>query len=113
MLPFALDRKYSNAATAWGWQFVFPASRICTDARWGAPETCTRDLSRVIGLEGVARRADPQANARGCGALASNAVFAANKVHAGDSIIRASIRRHRDIWVGGGLAGSGVGCACD
>ena len=25
VLPFALDRKYRNAATAWGWQFVFPA----------------------------------------------------------------------------------------
>lgn len=24
-----------NAPTEWGWQFVFPASRICTDPRWG------------------------------------------------------------------------------
>jgi integron integrase len=35
VLPFALDRKYPNAATEWGWQFVFPASRVCTDPRWG------------------------------------------------------------------------------
>ena len=37
VLPFALDRKYPNAPTEWGWQFVFPASRICTDPRWGPP----------------------------------------------------------------------------
>ena len=37
VLPFALDRKYRNAATAWGWQFVFPAARLCRDPRWGPP----------------------------------------------------------------------------
>jgi integrase len=37
VLPFALERKYPNAATDWGWQFVFPAGRICRDPRWGAP----------------------------------------------------------------------------
>ncbi len=37
VLPFALDRKYPNAATEWVWQFVFPASRICSDPRWGPP----------------------------------------------------------------------------
>ncbi len=37
VLPFALDRKYPGAAQAWGWQFVFPAARICRDARWGPP----------------------------------------------------------------------------
>jgi integron integrase len=36
-LPFALDRKYRNAATEWAWQFVFPAGRICRDPRWGPP----------------------------------------------------------------------------
>ena len=36
-LPDALRRKYPRAATAWGWQFVFPASRICQDPRWGPP----------------------------------------------------------------------------
>ena len=34
-LPFALDRKYPSAPTEWGWQFVFPASRVCRDPRWG------------------------------------------------------------------------------
>ena len=37
VLPFALDRKYANAPTEWAWQFVFPASRVCTDPRWGPP----------------------------------------------------------------------------
>jgi integron integrase len=37
VLPFALDRKYPNASTAWAWQFVFPAARICRDPRWGLP----------------------------------------------------------------------------
>jgi integron integrase len=37
VLPFALDRKYPNAPTEWGWQFVFPASRVCIDPRWGPP----------------------------------------------------------------------------
>jgi integron integrase len=37
VLPFALDRKYPAASTDWAWQFVFPASRICRDPRWGPP----------------------------------------------------------------------------
>ncbi len=37
VLPDALERKYPNAATEWGWQFVFPASRVCRDPRWGPP----------------------------------------------------------------------------
>ena len=31
VLPFALDRNYSNVPTEWGWQFIFPASRVCTE----------------------------------------------------------------------------------
>jgi integron integrase len=37
VLPFALDRKYPNAPIEWAWQFVFPASRVCTDPKWGPP----------------------------------------------------------------------------
>ena len=37
VLPFALDRKYPGAPTEWGWQFVFPAARICRDPKWGPP----------------------------------------------------------------------------
>ena len=37
VLPFALDRKYPNASTDWGWQFAFPAARICRDPQFGPP----------------------------------------------------------------------------
>lgn len=32
-LPHALARKYPNADREWGWQYVFPASRVSTDPR--------------------------------------------------------------------------------
>lgn len=32
-LPFALSKKYPNAATAWGWQYVFPAPSRSVDPR--------------------------------------------------------------------------------
>lgn len=32
-LPFALERKYKNAAKEWRWQYIFPASRISVDPR--------------------------------------------------------------------------------
>ena len=32
-LPFALERKYKNAAKEWGWQYVFPSARISLDPR--------------------------------------------------------------------------------
>ena len=32
-LPNALARKYSGAARAWPWQYVFPAARLSTDPR--------------------------------------------------------------------------------
>ncbi|HFD11425.1 MAG TPA: integron integrase [Crenotrichaceae bacterium] len=34
-LPFALERKYPNAAKEWGWQYVFPASKRSVDPRSG------------------------------------------------------------------------------
>ena len=37
VLPFAIDRKYPNAAAEWRWQFVFPAGRICRSTRFGPP----------------------------------------------------------------------------
>ena len=30
-LPFALERKYPNAAKEWGWQYVFPSEKISKD----------------------------------------------------------------------------------
>ncbi|MGH8162947.1 MAG: integron integrase [Rhodanobacteraceae bacterium] len=34
-LPYALERKYSGAARAWAWQYVFPAPRLSLDPRSG------------------------------------------------------------------------------
>jgi integron integrase len=34
-LPYALERKYPNAATDWVWQYVFPASKLSIDPRTG------------------------------------------------------------------------------
>ena len=34
-LPHALARKYPTANREWGWQWVFPAARICDDPRFG------------------------------------------------------------------------------
>ncbi|MFI5399101.1 MAG: integron integrase [Candidatus Binatia bacterium] len=38
VLPDALARKYPSANREWGWQWVFPASRICRDPRFGPPQ---------------------------------------------------------------------------
>jgi integron integrase len=35
-LPYALERKYPNAAKEWGWQWVFPASKLYVDRVTGA-----------------------------------------------------------------------------
>lgn len=34
-LPAALARKYPNASTQWGWQYVFPAASYCEDVYSG------------------------------------------------------------------------------
>jgi integron integrase len=34
-LPYALERKYPNAAKEWGWQWVFPANKLSGDLRSG------------------------------------------------------------------------------
>ncbi len=34
-LPYALERKYKVADREWGWQYVFPATKISTDPRSG------------------------------------------------------------------------------
>jgi integron integrase len=34
-LPFAIERKFPNAARSWTWQYVFPASKLSVDPRSG------------------------------------------------------------------------------
>ena len=66
VLPFALDRKYPNAATDWAWQFVIPAGRICRDSRWGPPsrshlhETVVQKaVAEAVREAGLVKRASP------------------------------------------------------
>jgi integron integrase len=68
VLPFALDRKYPNASTDWAWQFVFPASRVCRDARWGPPsryhlhETVVQKaVAEAVRQAALAKRVGPHA----------------------------------------------------
>ena len=34
-MPYALAEKYPNAEREWGWQYIFPASRISSDSKSG------------------------------------------------------------------------------
>jgi integron integrase len=56
-LPFALERKYPNAAREWGWQYAFPALKRSRDPRTGierrhhvAPENLQRAVKNAINL---------------------------------------------------------------
>jgi integron integrase len=64
VLPFALERKYPNAGTDWGWQFVFPAARVCREARWGPPSrfhlhesAVQRAVAEAVRRAGITKRA--------------------------------------------------------
>lgn len=65
-LPDALARKYPNATTEWAWQFVFPASRICRDPRWGPPSrfhlhesAVQKAVARAARRSGIPKRVGP------------------------------------------------------
>ncbi len=65
-LPFALDRKFPNAATEWRWQFVFPAARICRDPRFGPPSryylhesVVQKAMARATRRAGIAKGVSP------------------------------------------------------
>ena len=53
-LPYALERKYPNAAKEWIWQYVFPTAKISTDPR-------TKAVRRHHVQEQVIQRAVKQA----------------------------------------------------
>lgn len=62
-LPYALDRKLSNAASDWSWQWVFPATRISRDPTTGhigrhhLHETATQKAVRAAATRaGIAKR---------------------------------------------------------
>jgi integron integrase len=62
-LPFALERKYSNAAKQWNWQWVFASQSIARDPRSGVrrrhhldPGTIDKALRVAVAKAGVAKR---------------------------------------------------------
>lgn len=62
-LPDALARKFPNAPKEWVWQFLFPATRLCDDPRWGPPtryhlhETAVqREVKRAVATAGLTKR---------------------------------------------------------
>ena len=55
-LPYALDRKYRNAAHEWRWQYVFPSRNLSTDPRTGKTRRHHTDPSVVNKAIKVASR---------------------------------------------------------
>ena len=63
-LPYALERKYPNAATDWVWQYVFPASKLSVDPRSGvvrrhhaSEDQLQRAVGRAVKASGITKRA--------------------------------------------------------
>ena len=63
-LPYALDRKYPNAAKEWGWQYFFPSDRLSTDPRSGITRrhhvdesNLQRAVKQAVRLAGIAKPA--------------------------------------------------------
>jgi integron integrase len=63
VLPDAIAAKYPHAAIDWRWQFVFPAGRICRDAKYGPPSryrlhesAVQRTVAEAGRLVGLAKR---------------------------------------------------------
>lgn len=65
-LPFALARKYPNAARDWGWQYVFPSNKLSVDPRSGRtgrhhadPQNLQRRMRRAVQVAGITKPATP------------------------------------------------------
>jgi integron integrase len=64
-LPFALGRKFPNAAREWAWQYVFPSPRISVDPRSGkrqrhhvAEGILQSAIKKAAGASGIVKRAN-------------------------------------------------------
>ena len=62
-LPFALSRKYPNAAKEWIWQYVFPAAKISLDPRSRkkrrhhlSDDAIQRGVKQAIAQTGIQKR---------------------------------------------------------
>ena len=65
-LPFALARKYPKAARDWGWQYVFPSSKLSVDPRSGRegrhhadPQNLQRRMRQAVQAAGITKPATP------------------------------------------------------
>jgi integron integrase len=65
-MPYALERKYPNAARAWLWQYVFPSARISKDPRSSREarhhaddKAIQRALSQALRKASVSKLATP------------------------------------------------------
>ena len=65
-LPFALARKFPGAAQAWGWQYVFPSTKLSVDPRTGVKrrhhideQGLQRALKQAVRDAGIAKPATP------------------------------------------------------
>jgi len=62
-MPYALARKYPNAAKEWGWQYVFPARTLSTDPRSGVtrrhhvdPSVINKTIKAAVLKAGLTKR---------------------------------------------------------
>lgn len=65
-LPFALDRKYKNAAVEWIWQYVFPAAKRSVDPRSNkerrhhlSGNIIQRAVKNAVGQASINKKASP------------------------------------------------------
>jgi integron integrase len=65
-LPYALERKYPNAAKEWIWQYIFPAAKHSTDPRSGAvrrhhvqEQSIQRAVKQAVRDAGLTKAATP------------------------------------------------------
>ncbi len=63
-LPYALARKYRNAPSEWGWQWVFPADKLSVDPRSGkvrrhhaSEDMLQKAVRRAVRQAGITKRA--------------------------------------------------------
>jgi integron integrase len=62
-LPYALARKYPQAAREWAWQYVFPSANLSTDPREGvtrrhhaSPDGVQQAVKRTLRLAGITKQ---------------------------------------------------------
>ncbi|MCP4295665.1 MAG: integron integrase, partial [Proteobacteria bacterium] len=61
-LPYALERKYPNAASEWKWQYLFPSQRLSFDPRSGETRrhhlneaTFGREIKKAVSKVGITK----------------------------------------------------------